>query len=75
MAKHKKLTRTENSDSWLGGVLGGFGKYLNIDPLILRILFIFITFSGIGSPIIVYIIFWLLMPDERTTTFDESSKE
>lgn len=71
MSKIKKLTRTENSDSWLGGVLGGLGKYLNIDPLILRLLFIFIIFIGIGSPIIIYIILWLLMPDERTTMFDD----
>ena len=47
----------------LGGVAGGLGDYLNIDPVIIRILIVFLTlFSGVG--ILVYIIMWIVVPEE-----------
>ncbi len=55
---------TENG--MLGGVATGLGHYLGWDPVILRILFIFLAFFGLaGFPI--YIILWLVIPEARTT--------
>ncbi len=45
----------------IAGVAGGLGEYLNIDPTIIRILFILISIFG-GSGILIYLILWLIMP-------------
>jgi phage shock protein C len=58
----KRLFRS-NKNRAIGGVCGGLGDYFAIDPVILRILFVlgFIIF-GIG--VIVYLILWIMMPEE-----------
>jgi phage shock protein PspC (stress-responsive transcriptional regulator) len=53
-------------DRVLGGVCGGLGAYLGIDPVIVRILFvIFILLFGIGF--LIYIILWIVIPEAKTT--------
>jgi phage shock protein C len=52
------------TDRWLGGVLGGLGAYLGIDPLILRVATIVLTVIGAGSLVIAYIVMWILVPEE-----------
>ncbi len=47
-------------DTWVGGVLGGLGAYLNIDPLILRLVYLVFLFLGFGF--VLYIILWILVP-------------
>ena len=49
-------------DRKIGGVCGGLGNYLSIDPVILRIGFLVALFFGAG--VIIYIIAWLVIPDE-----------
>lgn len=47
-----------------GGVAAGLGDYLNIDPIIVRVLFVASIFlSGIG--ILLYIILWIVVPEEN----------
>jgi phage shock protein C len=45
----------------LGGVAGGLGEYLQIDPTIIRIAFMLITIFG-GSGLILYLVLWLIVP-------------
>ncbi len=52
------------TDRWIGGVLGGLGAYLGIDPLVLRIGTILLTVLGNGSPILAYVVMWILVPEE-----------
>lgn len=47
----------------LGGVCGGLGDYLNIDKVIIRILFILLAIFG-GSGALVYIILWIAIPQQ-----------
>jgi len=50
-----------------GGVAAGLGDYLKIDPIIVRVLFVVSTFlSGIG--ILLYIILWIVVPEENLFT-------
>ncbi len=46
----------------IGGVCGGLAEYFNIDPLIVRILFVTLAFmfSGMGLPL--YLLLWLFIP-------------
>lgn len=47
----------------VAGVCGGLGKYFDIDPIIIRLIwFLFVLFGGSG--IIVYIIAWIVIPLE-----------
>ena len=45
----------------LGGVCSGVGDYLNIDPVIIRLIFVFSVFVW-GAGILIYIILWAIIP-------------
>lgn len=49
----------------IAGVCGGLGEYLDIDPAIIRIVWILLTFLG-GMSIVVYLLAWVILPDEKT---------
>ena len=59
-APPRKLHRSR--DSTIGGVAGGLAEYLDIDPTLMRLLFVVAFFLGLGSLIIIYIVLWLVMP-------------
>ena len=65
---HKKRLYRNPDDSIISGVCGGLGAYLNTDPVLFRILFILIAFSGVG--ILVYIALWIAVP----SAYNESKK-
>jgi len=52
----------------LGGVCSGIGAYLNIDPIIVRIIFILLAIPGMGSGIVIYLILWIVIPEALTAT-------
>lgn len=58
----KKLRRTKD-DKVLAGVLGGFGKYFEIDSVLLRVIFIFVVLiTGLFPGVIAYILAIFVMP-------------
>lgn len=61
-ASTKKLYRSEKNKV-IGGVAGGLGEYLGIDPILIRILFL-ISILGGGFGIFVYLVMWLLIPSK-----------
>lgn len=46
------------------GVCGGIADYANMDPTLVRIIAVALIFFGIGSPILVYLVMAIIMPDE-----------
>lgn len=50
-------------DKKLAGVCGGIGEAWDIDPTIIRILFVLATVFGFGSPILIYLILAFVMPN------------
>jgi phage shock protein C len=52
------------TDSKLLGVCGGIGTYLNIDPTLIRILFIVAGFVSAGMMILLYLIMGMVVPRE-----------
>ncbi len=62
--KTKRLYR-DMDDRILGGVCSGLGAYLNLDQVIVRIIFIVATLSGIS--ILVYLAMWIIIPPALTT--------
>jgi phage shock protein PspC (stress-responsive transcriptional regulator) len=63
MSTTKTLTRS-NSSKMLAGVCGGLGEFLDIDPTILRLAFVFGSFISGGTALIVYIVMALVVPLE-----------
>ena len=70
----RKLYRSKK-DKIIGGVCGGIGEYFNIDPVLVRILWLFFTFLG-GAGILAYIIAWVVIPyqEEKKAASKEESK-
>ena len=64
--KDKRVTKTNESDSWAFGVIGGLSKKIGIDPTIPRIAFLLTTIFCFGSLLIIYLILAFFMPDEET---------
>jgi phage shock protein PspC (stress-responsive transcriptional regulator) len=63
MTTPKRLTRSK--DKMIAGVAAGLADYLNIDPTIIRILFVVIAFAG-GASLLAYLIMWIIVPEEKT---------
>ena len=63
MSKQKLMRLSK--EKMFAGVLGGVADYLGWDVTILRIVFVLVTaFSSMFPGIIIYIILWILMPEE-----------
>lgn len=56
----KKLYRSNNNKVFLG-VCGGIGEYLNVDPTVVRLLWVIFALMG-GSGFLAYIVAALIMP-------------
>jgi phage shock protein C len=56
----KRLYRS-GKDRILGGVCGGIGEYFQIDPVIIRLLFVILAFAW-GFGVLLYIIAWIIIP-------------
>lgn len=58
----KKLTKSA-TDRQVSGVLGGIAEYFGIDSTIIRIIFVIFAFAGVGSPVFLYILLAVLLPE------------
>ncbi len=48
----------------IAGVCAGFARYMNIDVILVRIIWLVLAISG-GVGLIAYLIAWILMPKDR----------
>lgn len=60
--ENKRLTRS-TSDRMVAGVAAGLAEYFDVDPTLMRLLFVLFTLLG-GPGLIVYIILWIVMPEQ-----------
>jgi phage shock protein C len=49
-------------DKKLFGVCSGLGEYFDVDPTLIRVLFVF-AFLAVGTGLLLYIILAIVMPD------------
>ena len=49
------------TDRVVAGVGGGFGEYLGVDPVLMRIAIVALAFAGVG--VVGYIIAWIVIPE------------
>ena len=56
----RKLYRSQN-EKMIAGVCGGLGEVLDVDPTIVRVVFVLLGLMA-GHGILLYLILWLIMP-------------
>ena len=59
---YKQLTRS-TSDRMIAGVCAGLGEYLNIDPTVVRLLFVLAFFLTGPGILIAYLIMAMIVPE------------
>jgi len=57
----KRLYRSL-SDRKFAGVAGGLAEYFVMDPLLIRLAFVVLTFAG-GGGFLIYIVLWIVTPE------------
>ena len=58
----RRLTRS-NRNKMIAGVCGGLAEYLNMDPTVVRVLYILVSIVSAAFPgIVAYIVLMFLMP-------------
>ena len=59
----KRLYRSKD-ERVINGFCGGLGRYLDMDPVVIRLLWIVLTLLSLGTGILVYLIAWIIVPEE-----------
>lgn len=59
----KKRLYKSSTDKKVCGVCGGIANYFDVDPTVIRLIWVIFTLVG-GSGLIAYIIVAIIMPDE-----------
>lgn len=58
----KRIYRSRE-DKKIAGILGGLGELFDIDPTLLRLLFVFIGLAtGVIPLIVAYLVGWIIIP-------------
>ena len=64
----RRLTRS-NRNKMIAGVCGGLAEYLDMDPTVVRVLYVLISILSAAFPgIVAYIILMFLMPPPEEAT-------
>lgn len=65
MADLNRPLRRSRSDRMLAGVCGGLATYFGIDATLLRVIYVIGSAVSAAFPgMIVYVVLWLLIPEE-----------
>ena len=62
----KKLYRSRD-EQMLAGVCGGLAAYFEVDPTLVRLLFVAAVLLGLGGTILVYFLMMIIVPVEPLT--------
>lgn len=65
--KRKRRLYRDPQESVISGVCGGLAAFFNMDPVIVRILFVVLTIVTTGIGLFAYFILWIAVPKAVTT--------
>ena len=57
----KKLYLSDTNRK-IGGVCGGLGEYFDVDPTLVRVIFILIALVSLGLGALAYLLIWMVVP-------------
>jgi phage shock protein C len=63
MNEYKKLYRSRDN-RMVSGLCAGLGKYIGIDPTVVRVLWTVATIILVGLPIVIYLVLIMVVPEE-----------
>jgi phage shock protein PspC (stress-responsive transcriptional regulator) len=66
-APYKQLLRPLD-DRIVAGVCSGVGRYLNVDPVLIRVAFAVLAVLTWGTALVAYPVMWFLMPEAPAPT-------
>jgi len=64
MASEPKKLYRSRSNRMLAGVAGGAAEYFNIDPIVIRLVFVIAAIFGASLGFWVYVIMWIAVPEK-----------
>jgi len=70
-ASRKPLQRSRRNRK-IAGVCAGFAEYLDLDPTLVRILWVMLVLFG-GCGVLGYIVAWIIMPEEPFAQLSQAS--
>ena len=65
--RSRRLARS-HKDRLLGGVAGGLGEYLGVDPTLVRLLFVLAVVVTGGAVLLAYPVLWVVVPPASRLT-------
>ncbi len=68
----KRLLKSQ-TNKFIAGVCGGLAEYFDVDPVIMRVLFVLLAFFG-GTGFILYIACWIIIPKRITFTDGQTNE-
>jgi len=60
----KKLYRSKKN-RLIAGICGGIGEHFDMDPTIVRLIWVIVTLLSLGTGIIAYLIAWVIIPERK----------
>lgn len=58
--------RRSSSNRQIAGVVGGLAEYFEIDPTLLRVIYVVGSIVSVAFPgLLVYLLLWLLIPEDN----------
>ena len=58
----KKLYRSRKNRI-IAGVCAGLAEYLQVDPTIVRLIYVVFTLFSMGAGILLYLLAWIMVPE------------
>lgn len=59
-----KILFRSKKNRMIAGVCAGIGEYLGLDPTVIRLLWVLLTFFSGGVGVLAYIIAWIIIPEK-----------
>jgi phage shock protein C len=63
----KRLYRSR-TERIFGGVCAGLGEYAEVDPTIIRLIWVVFTLLSRGVGLVAYIVAWIIIPEGQNET-------
>ena len=71
---NKKIKRSK-TDRIFAGVCGGIGEYFNIDPVVVRIIWVLVAFMPGGPGFLAYLICALIIPEDDGIIYQDEEAD
>ncbi|MFT4261315.1 MAG: PspC domain-containing protein [Candidatus Woesearchaeota archaeon] len=71
----KKLLYLSEDKKIVAGVCGGIGEYFDVDPVLVRFLWVLFTLLLFGTGVLAYLIAWIIIPNKSDTKTNKKAKK